>query len=200
MKLQSFSLISAIAIALAMPAMAQQSTDLRPDFSGVWAQLALGGFDAPLSGPGPVTNRSRRNGVSDLFGKRVGDYTNPILKPQAAEVVRKHGEISLSGVTYATPSNQCWPNGVPYVFWNTGPADSRRACSASVPVVLWSSFRSCCSEPNSMSPKVFRWLPKSPRLAWPESKDIGNGAAAVRRARPSKMKPPQRKICLGRPC
>jgi hypothetical protein len=91
-----------------------------PDFSGVWAHLALPGFDPPLAGPGPVTNRVRRDGVSDLFGKWVGDYTNPILKPQTAEVVRKHGEISLSGETYPTPSNQCWPNGVPYVFWNTG--------------------------------------------------------------------------------
>ena len=30
----------------------------------------------------------------------VGDYTNPILKPQAAEEVKKHGEISLTGVAY----------------------------------------------------------------------------------------------------
>jgi hypothetical protein len=50
----------------------------------------------------------------------VGDYTNPILKPQAAEVVKKHGEISLTGVPYPTPSNQCWPGGVPFVFWNIG--------------------------------------------------------------------------------
>ena len=95
------------------------STVSIPDFAGIWAHLALPGFDPPLSGPGPVTNRSRRNGVSDFY-QWVGDYTNRILKPQAAEVVRKHGEISFSGVLYPTPSNQCWPNGVPYVFWNTG--------------------------------------------------------------------------------
>jgi hypothetical protein len=95
------------------------STVSFPDFSGIWAHLALPGFDPPLSGPGPVTNRSRRNGVSNNY-QWVGDYTNPILKPQAAAVVRKHGEISLRGVPYPTPSNQCWPNGVPYVFWNTG--------------------------------------------------------------------------------
>jgi len=50
----------------------------------------------------------------------VGDYTNPILKPHAAEVVKKHGEISLSGVPYPTPSNHCWPGGVPFVLWNIG--------------------------------------------------------------------------------
>jgi len=32
--------------------------------------------------------------------------------------VKKHGEISLAGVGYPTPSNQCWPGGVPYVFWD----------------------------------------------------------------------------------
>jgi len=50
----------------------------------------------------------------------VGDYTNPILKPQAAEVIKKHGEISLAGGTYPTPSNQCWPSGVPYIFFQHG--------------------------------------------------------------------------------
>ena len=90
-----------------------------PDFSGVWHRWFRPGLGLPASGPGPVTNRSRFNGVSD-YNQLVGDYTNPILKPQAAEIVKKHGELSLSGVTYPTPSNQCWPSGVPYVFWNFG--------------------------------------------------------------------------------
>jgi hypothetical protein len=72
-----------------------------------------------VAGPGPVTNRSRRNGVADAY-QYVGDYTNPILKPQAADTVKKHGEISLTGVPYPIPSNQCWPGGVPFVFWNIG--------------------------------------------------------------------------------
>jgi hypothetical protein len=50
----------------------------------------------------------------------VGDYTNPILNRQAAEIVKNHGNLSLNGVDYPTPSNQCWPSGVPYVFWNFG--------------------------------------------------------------------------------
>ena len=50
----------------------------------------------------------------------IGDYTNPILKPEAAEIVKKRGEISLSGVAYPTPFNQCWPAGVPYIFENLG--------------------------------------------------------------------------------
>jgi hypothetical protein len=89
-----------------------------PDFSGIWAHPYLTGFEPPLSGPGPVRNRSRSpNGVSN-FGQLVGDYSNPILQPKAAEVVKKHGELSLAGRGYPTPSNQCWPQGVPYIFWD----------------------------------------------------------------------------------
>ena len=90
-----------------------------PDFSGVWRHPSLPGFEPPASGPGPVTNRSRRNGVSN-YNQLVGDYTNPILKPWAAEVVKKFGEISLAGVTFPSPANQCWPEPVPYIYKNFG--------------------------------------------------------------------------------
>jgi hypothetical protein len=86
-----------------------------PDFSGIWAHLTWPDVEPPPAGPGPVTNRSRRNGASDIY-QLVGDYTHPILKPHAAEVVKKHGEISLTAVPYPTPSNECWPAGVPFVF------------------------------------------------------------------------------------
>jgi hypothetical protein len=35
-------------------------------------------------------------------------------------VVKHLGEISLSGTPYPTPSNQCWPGGMPFVLWNIG--------------------------------------------------------------------------------
>jgi hypothetical protein len=94
-----------------------QSAAAIPDFSGIWAHPYLTGFEPPASGPGPVTNRARRNGTGN-FQQLVGDYTNPILQPAAAEVVKQHGEISKAGKGYPTPSNQCWPGGVPYVFWD----------------------------------------------------------------------------------
>jgi hypothetical protein len=106
-----------------------------PDFSGIWGHLSLPGFEPPVSGPGPVVNKSRTrqvvggdgrpvpatNGalVSSIY-QFVGDYSNPILKPEAAEVVKKHGEIELSGVPAPNPSNQCWPGGMPFVLWNIG--------------------------------------------------------------------------------
>ena len=96
-----------------------QHAGTAPDFSGLWHRWLRPGLGPPASGPGPVTNRSRINGVSN-YNQLVGDYTNPILNRQAAEVVKKQGDLSLSGVGYPTPSNQCWPSGVPYVFWNFG--------------------------------------------------------------------------------
>jgi hypothetical protein len=97
-----------------------QSAASIPDFSGIWSHPYWPGFEPPASGPGPVTNRSRlrggpQRGVSDPM-QFVGDYTNPILKPQAAEVVKKHGEMELSGVGSPTPTNQYWPGPVPYIF------------------------------------------------------------------------------------
>jgi hypothetical protein len=89
-----------------------------PDFSGIWAHPYLTGFEPPASGPGPVTNTARLpSGVSN-FQQLIGDHRNAILKPEAAEIVQKHGETSLMGRGYPTPSNQCWPGGVPYVFWD----------------------------------------------------------------------------------
>ncbi len=99
-------------------AAADQGTAPVPPLAGRWAHPYLTGFEPPASGPGPVRNKSRLpNGIAN-FQQLVGDYTNPILKPDAAEIVKKHGEISLAGGGYPTPSNQCWPQGVPYIFWD----------------------------------------------------------------------------------
>lgn len=71
-----------------------------PDFSGYWGRNSVDPAPPP-SGPGPVTNKTR------TFYMRVGDDTNPILKPQAAEAVRKAAAVSRTGQNFATPSNQC---------------------------------------------------------------------------------------------
>jgi hypothetical protein len=82
---------TAVAPAAALAAAAQSSV---PDFSGVWRHGSLPWLVPPASGPGPVTNKARRkdNGQSD-YGMLVGDYTNPILQPWAAAVVKKMGEL-----------------------------------------------------------------------------------------------------------
>ena len=88
-----------------------------PDFSGIWSHAALG-FENPVSGPGPVRNLSRLPSGASNFNKLVGDFHNPILKPHAAEIVRKFGEISSSGRAFPDPDSQCLLNPVPYIFWN----------------------------------------------------------------------------------
>jgi hypothetical protein len=86
-----------------------------PDLSGVWNH-SIPGFEPLASGPTALVNRSRRaNGTGNIL-KLVGDYTNPILKPQAAEIVKKHAELGLKGIGDPNPRNQCWPSGVPFVF------------------------------------------------------------------------------------
>jgi hypothetical protein len=126
------------ALTFSPAAFAQQSSQDAvsiPDLSGTWSHPYCCGFDPPLSGPGPVVNKARRRQFADADGRRlpatnntlaadaygmVGDYTNPILKAEAAEVVRRYGEIELTGVSKPTPGNQCLPEGVPYIFWNFG--------------------------------------------------------------------------------
>jgi hypothetical protein len=91
-----------------------------PDFSGIWTHPYWPGFDPPLSGTAGIVNKARRpDGVGDS-DKLMGDYDNPILKREAADVIRRLGEISKSGVTFPTPANQCWPQPVPYILWTIG--------------------------------------------------------------------------------
>jgi len=133
---RDFLLVVTLATAVATPSLAQTvATDSAasiPDLSGAWNHPAFPWFEPPASGPGPFTNRSRwpqlpltlggsvalpptEEGVSD-YDQLVGDYTNPILQPWAAEVVKKFGEMSRAGITYPNPSNQCWPEPMPFIY------------------------------------------------------------------------------------
>ena len=122
---RNFLLLVTLAATAATPALGQtaapapaggaQGATLIPDFSGVWSHPALPWFEPLASGPRPVTNVSRKNGVSN-YDQLVGDYANPILQTWAADVVKKFGEISKAGVTFPNPANQCWPEPVPFIF------------------------------------------------------------------------------------
>jgi hypothetical protein len=141
MNIRSALVRAAVLTVLAIPAWGQlagpakagaQGAAPTPDFSGLWNHPSFPWFEPPASGPGPITNRSRwpqqpstaggsvalppaEEGVSD-YDQLVGDHTNPILQPWAAEVVKKFGEMSLRGVTYPNPANQCWPEPMPFIF------------------------------------------------------------------------------------
>ena len=122
---------------VAQASTATNGTASIPDFTGMWNHPAFPWFEPPASGPGPVTNKVRwprvfgslveagtlalpplkdgEDGISD-YDQLVGDYTNPILQPWAAEVVKKFGEMSRAGITYGNPSNQCWPEPPPFIY------------------------------------------------------------------------------------
>jgi hypothetical protein len=79
-----------------------------PDFSGMWGRNAFD-LEPPPSGPGPILNIKRLpSGIGDP-NALVGDWRNSILKPEAAEAVKRAGEIALSGKNFPDPSNQCAP-------------------------------------------------------------------------------------------
>src|SRR6266566_9010220 len=91
------------------PALSATNAAPIPDFSGIWGRTSVD-YEPPPTGAGPVMNKTR------TFYMRVGDDTNPILRPEAAEKVRQAGAISRTGVNFPTPSNQCTPWGPPYAW------------------------------------------------------------------------------------
>jgi hypothetical protein len=139
-----FLLLAAVATATAMPAKGQtalptasagsetQGVASIPDFSRVWTHPSFPWFEPPASGPGAITNLSRwpgqgrrsggslpltagKVGISN-YDQLVGDYNSPILQPWAAAVVKRFGEMSLAGITFPNPANQCWPGSMPFVY------------------------------------------------------------------------------------
>ena len=131
-----FCFLAGLAVAVSTPVLARdsstRSTVAIPDFSGMWMHPWLPGYEPLASGPTSLKNRSRRYGVPDGPGNNVigegvsnplqlvGDYTNPILRPEAAATVKKFGEMSVDHYGFPNPRNQCWPNGLPFVLSSNG--------------------------------------------------------------------------------
>ena len=86
-----------------------------PDFSGLWGRDSLN-LESPLSGPGPVVNMMHTAAGAMDMNKLVGDYTNPILKPEAAAILKKRGEASLAGMSVPNAHEQCRPEPPPFIF------------------------------------------------------------------------------------
>src|SRR5579862_7959670 len=103
---RDFLLALALAAAVATPASAQQGAASIPNLSGIWGRWFT--FEQPPSGPGPVVSKLRR-GDGTMILSVVGDYTNPILRPEAAAKIKRIGEMELAGTVLPNPHNQCWP-------------------------------------------------------------------------------------------
>ena len=122
MKLGTILKAAALAVIAAAPASGQAAPGgaAVPDFSGIWAHPWLPGFEALSSGPTALVNLSRTPEGRSIQTQLVGDYKNPILKPEAAETVRKFGEQSKAYFGFHNPRNQCWPNGIPFLLSSNG--------------------------------------------------------------------------------
>jgi hypothetical protein len=122
MKLRNALKAAALAAVAAAPASGQAAPGggAVPDFSGIWAHPWLPGFEALASGPTALVNLARTPEGRSIQTQLVGDYKNPILKPEAAETVRKIGEQSKSHFGFHNPRNQCWPNGLPFLLSSNG--------------------------------------------------------------------------------
>jgi hypothetical protein len=113
------------AVVAAWPsAVAAQRGDAVPDFTidSKSAWLMVGDeLLPPPSGPGPITfdkrypyvdnAAARRTGTQPTY--RVADLSNPILRPWAAEQMRKANEWVLAGKIPFRARERCYPAGVP---------------------------------------------------------------------------------------
>ena len=70
-----------------------------PDFSGIWGRNTFD-FEPTDTGPRPIRNLERLASGSSDPTRPVGDDSNPILKPEAAAIVKDRAEKAKRGITF----------------------------------------------------------------------------------------------------
>jgi hypothetical protein len=111
------------AAAFVSPAIGADSGSLIPDLTGQWGRDMLF-FEPPASGPGPIVNSVRKadgtmvalDACCGIVNPWAGNHTSPILKPEAAEAVKKYGDLALGGTVAPDLHNTCWPEPPPFVM------------------------------------------------------------------------------------
>ena len=104
----SASLAIGAALLAAWPILQAESAETIPDLTGIWARSTFA-LEPPPSGPGPLQNPSR-------FRPGPPAHESPMLRPEAAKVVRERFESTLAGKPFPTPSSTCWPMVAPLIF------------------------------------------------------------------------------------
>jgi hypothetical protein len=114
-RLRTIATIASLSLSL-QPTLAAERSASSPDLSGQWGRDMIF-FEPPSSGPGPVVSTDRKpDGTMNALGSWAGDHTNPILKPEAAEAVRKRGELARNGTVAPDMHNSCWSEPPPFVL------------------------------------------------------------------------------------
>jgi hypothetical protein len=121
--LSRIAICAAMMVTTAVGARAADELLEYPDFDGQWGRDMLF-FEPPPSGPGPIVNSTRKAdgtmvplaACCGIVNPWAGDPSNPILKPEAAEAVRKFATLALSGTVAQELHNTCWPEPPPFVM------------------------------------------------------------------------------------
>jgi len=115
----ALALLIASVIPLIPSAIAAEKNSAIPDFNGYWARPEPARGAAvfyPLdNGPVPVTFTAEA-GEARQGMPYIGDDTNPILLPHAAEAVRAQRDLYRRGEAVWSAWALCWPTGVPLAF------------------------------------------------------------------------------------
>jgi hypothetical protein len=99
----------------AWPVMGAAQTVTIPNLAGGWARAAFA-LEQPASGPGPLHSLERSADANAGPDPAAVSYMNLMLKPEAAELVKKRFEATRAGTPLPTPSGSCWPMVAPYIF------------------------------------------------------------------------------------
>ena len=113
MKRQALFFSTVTAVMLTLPALAADGASGMMEVR--WGKNAFN-FEGMPSGPQPLRNLSRLPNGKANAGQLVGDFRNPILKPEAAAVVKQKGELAIAGQGFPNAQDQCRPVAPPFTF------------------------------------------------------------------------------------
>lgn len=89
------------------PVLGAENNAPLPNLSGLWGRN-MTNLEVPLSGTGPIMNISKSADGTINHDLPVGDYLSPLLKPEAAQILKERGELILDGKAFLSAHNQCW--------------------------------------------------------------------------------------------
>ena len=122
-RLPGFVCLAIVAFPLLAPAQTA-APELSGPWTRKWATASL--YDSPPSGPGPVMMdplRPHHGHIAGVNGQPdqeatpwIADDSNPILKPQAREVVKRISDQEAAGHSHVEHQTLCLPSGVPEVL------------------------------------------------------------------------------------
>lgn len=99
----------------AWPVSSAERTATIPTLAGAWARAAFA-LEQPASGPGPLHSLERSVDANAGPNPAAINYMNLMLKPEAADLVKRRFEATRAGKPLPTPSGSCWPMVAPYIF------------------------------------------------------------------------------------